>query len=589
MKNMEFLPATPDEARKPGINEFDVIIVTADAYVDHPAFGAAIIGRYLQSLGLTVGIIPQPDWRDTKDFTALGKPRLFFGVTAGNLDSMLSLYTPQRKIRSDDPYSENGSAGKRPYLPTIVYTNRIKQAFDGVPVVIGGIEASLRRVAHYDFYTDKVRPSILLDSKADLLVYGNAEAPLKEIVARLKAGASFGNIKDVRGTAAPLGKNEIERLKSAQVPRGFKSIPSFEQAAADKDAFCAMTCIVVENLNPYTASTLLQESGTRGVLINPPAFPLSTDELDRIYELPFTRKAHPLYKGKIPALEVVGCSVISHRGCYGGCNFCTLYLHQGKIIQSRSKDSVLREISRFAKGAVITDVGGPTANMYGTACRDIESLKTCRRRSCLYPSVCKNLSTSADAYLDLLDSVRRHPGVRAVYVNSGVRADLALKNPRFITELAGRYTQGHLSAAPEHCDKNILELMGKPGIETFDEFAKMFINDSRRAGKKQYIIPYFIIGHPGADGNSELGIAGYLQRHDMKVRQIQEFCPTPMSVSTAMYYTGKNPFTGTAVYVEKRLSQKKMWKKIVIGQRFTFRKKRDKTGKRGSRSIRHGG
>lgn len=563
---MNFLPTTISEAKRRGWDELDVIIVSADAYVDHPAFAAAIIGRFLESPGLRVGIIPQPDWRGTADFKALGRPRLFFGVTAGNLDSMVALYTSQRKIRSDDPYSEGGTAGMKPYLPSIVYTNRLKEIYKGVPVVLGGIEASLRRIAHFDFYTGKVRPSLLIDSKADMLVYGNGEAPLKEIVARFKRGQKIPNMTDIPGTAIPVGKSSRKTILSG---REAVIIPAYEDAVGDKDKFLLMTRIIADNLNPFSARPLFQSTGNRGVLVNPPAKPLSAKELDGIYELPFCRKAHPRYKAKIPALSIVETSIVSHRGCYGGCSFCALALHQGRFIQSRSTKSIEKEAMNIADNSrdgevTITNVGGPTANMYGTGCRDKQLQGSCRRTSCLYPNICKNLDTSHGEFRKVLGQLRKNKKIKHVFVNSGIRYDLALMDRAFIDELARHYTPGQLSAAPEHSVEELLCLMGKPDIRKFEEFAAAFNGAGKKAGKKQYIIPYFIIGFPGASEATERALAEYIRRNRITVEQIQEFYPTPMSIATAIYYTGKDPFTGKSVKVEKRLGIIKRWKKMIV-------------------------
>lgn len=561
-KKSFFLPVTLREADALGWKELDVILVSADAYADHPSFAPALIGRFLLSLGLRTGIIPQPDWRGTDDFRKLGRPRLFFGVTAGNLDSMVALYTAQRKIRSEDAYSENGKTGKRPYLPTVVYTNRLKEAFRETPVLTGGIEASLRRLSHYDFYTDRIRPSVLLDAKADMLVYGNGEAPLKEIVHRLKKGERLQDIRDVRGTVIPLGGSEMTLRK------GDIRLPPFETVRDDKSAFSEMTGIIMENLNPFLASPLFQSAGSRAVRVNPPSLPLSTGEMDRLYELPFTYRAHPMYKKEIPALKTVENSVTSHRGCYGGCSFCSLYLHQGKFIQSRSPSSIRKEVQRFprhSRGVIVRNIGGPTANMYGTFCKDAGAQKKCLRRSCLVPAPCPNLAFSQKALRNLLREISAMQGVRAVFISSGIRHDLALLDREFIRELAFHHTPGHLSVAPEHSEKKVLRVMGKPDIACFDLFANLFAGYSREAGKKQYLMPYFIVGHPGADQKTETALALYVRKKKIRMNQIQEFYPTPMSVATSMYHTGTDPRTGEKTAAEKKLSLKKEWKRGLTG------------------------
>lgn len=558
-----FIPTTRKEAKQRNIPEFDVILVTADAYIDHPAFGAAIIGRYLESLNLRVGIIPQPDWKNTEDFTVLGRPGLFFGVTGGNLDSMVALYTAQRKIRSDDAYSEGGIPGRRPEMPTVIYTQRIKQAFKGVPVVIGGIEASLRRIAHYDFYREVVKPSILLDAKADMLVYGNGEAPLRDLVKRLQSGAEFQDIRDIRGTAVPV-KGRDKSLHTDAI-----NLPSLEAVRTDKSAFADMTLAILDNLNPYAARPLLQETGTRAVRINPPAIPLTTEELDAVYALPFLRKAHPRYRDEIPALRTVRHSIISHRGCYGGCRFCALTFHQGKIIQSRSRESILSEVEQITsqrkKPVIITDIGGPTANMYMTGCRD-QGEKNCTRGSCLYPNICPRLETDSTAYETVLNDVLSHPGVRGVFINSGVRYDLALKNKSFIRELVRKHTGGHVSVAPEHCSSSVLHLMGKPDINTYMKFRNIFQEIAgQEEAKDIFLMPYLIIGFPGASPETEKELEEFVHRNRIKMEQIQEFTPTPMTPATAMYYTETDIFTHTPIHVEKKSSVKKKWKQRIIG------------------------
>lgn len=557
-----FLPTTRGEAAALGWDALDVVLVSGDAYVDHPSFAPAIIGRFLQSLDLRVGIIPQPDWRRPADFAALGRPRLFFGVTAGNIDSMVAHYTAQRKIRTQDAYTEHGAHGRRPYLPTVVYTNRLKAAFKDVPVLLGGIEASLRRVAHYDFYRDTVRAPIVLDAKADLLVYGNGEAPLAEIVARMQAGEPLRAIKDVRGTVVPLAGDDPPG-------DGAVTLPSFEAARDDTAAFALMTRQILENLNPYTARPLVQHAGTRRIRVNPPALPLDTATLDRVYALPFMRRPHPRYKGHIPAFGMIAGSVTAHRGCHGGCSFCALSLHQGRLIQSRSRESILAEVAGLVRSGrtVVTDIGGPTANMYGTGCRDTDALRRCTRSSCLFPSFCPHLATDAAAYLDLLKAARAVPGVAAVYVNSGVRYDLALHNPAFVAELVNHHVQGELSVAPEHCDEGMLALMHKPPPGVFEEFLALFRSACDRAGRRRHgVAPYLITGHPGATDATEEALGRFVRAHGLVADQIQEFYPTPMTLSTAIYHTGTDIFTGRPLAASKKLGDKRRWKERILGR-----------------------
>ncbi len=549
------------EARKRGWNELDVILISSDAYVDHPSFAAGIIGRYIESFKMRVGIIAQPDWHNIEDFKKLGRPKYFFGVTAGNLDSMVSLYTAQRKIRREDKYSEGGLNNQRPYLPGIVYTNRLKQAFKNVPVIIGGIEASLRRIAHYDYYQDKIRPSILLDAKADLLVYGNGEKPLKEIIPRLKKGESIKSFNNIRGTAIPVSKADKNNIKNVI------RVTSFEQVKEDKDKFLKMTRVYLENMNPYNAKAIYQDTGTRGVLINPPSYPLSSPEIDEIYNLPYSYTAHPSYKKEIPALKVVETSITSHRGCYGGCNFCSIYMHQGKFIQSRSLKSMQDEINILSKKKrkelTLQDVGGPTANMYGTYCKYVKSRNKCKSKSCLYPVICRNLSTSMKSYSFILNEIRQSRAVEKVFINTGIRTDLALKDRRFITQIVRYHTSGRLSTAPEHCDPEVLKIMGKPSISQYNEFARLFIEENKKVNKKQFLSPYFIVGHPGADDRTEEQLSNYIKSNHYSPEQIQEFYPTPMTVSTAIYYSGKDLYSNREIKVQKKTGIKKQWKKNV--------------------------
>lgn len=542
---------------------FDVILVTADAYVDHPSFGIALIARYLQSLGISVAILPQPDMHTIQSFKQCRRPRLFFGVTAGNLDSMVALYTAQRKRRSDDAYSEGGVSGKRPYLPCIAYTNAIKRVHKNVPVVLGGLEASLRRIAHYDYYTDTIRKSILLDAKADMLIYGNGEQPLCELVTQLQKGKEISSLTHIRGTVVPVNATE---KKSYQ---GIHHLPSFEIVKTNPHAFMNMTIMVQENMNPSTAQTLYQDYGTRGIVINPPSFPLTQQQLDAIYGLPFTRKAHPLYQKEIPALKVVETSITAHRGCYGGCSFCTLYLHQGKTIQSRSHTSIISEAkqmvqNRHKKLVVLSDVGGPTANMYGTQCKSKRFSSSCKRFSCIFPTLCIHLQCDTKDYCTLLASLRSISGIKQVYINSGIRYDLAMRQPDFLQEFIAHYAQGHISVAPEHCDAQILTSMHKPPLDVFETFSQIFLKQTRKQQKHYYLMPYFIIGFPGSHDSTEQALAQYMKRKHIHMQQIQEFYPIPMALATAIYVTGLDPYTRKPIPIEKKLSFKKRWKSRIV-------------------------
>lgn len=556
----DFLPTSRTEMERLGWDSLDVIIVTADAYVDHPSFGAALIGRYLLGMGLRVGIIPQPDWSDARSFTVLGRPNLFFGVTAGNLDSMINLYTAQRKKRSEDLYSEGGQPDKRPYLPSIVYSQKIREAYKNILIVLGGIESSLRRVAHYDFYQDSLRQSILLDAKADLLIYGNAEKPLSLLIKRLKKGESPKEIIDLPGSVVSLGKNDLQSEEKISY------LPDYAEVKSKPEQFIKMMRLILDHMNPYNGRILRQRYGDRVIQINPPPLPLTMQEMDHIYSSFFSRRAHPMYMNPIPALEVVETSITAHRGCYGGCHFCGLGLHQGKDIQIRSEESILGEVKRLVNEhhkQRISDIGGPTANMYGTGCGNKEARSLCKRVSCLVPAICKHLRLDHRAYLHLLRRVRNTNGIKQVSINSGIRTDLALTSPLFIEELASYYTAGRLSTAPEHCEQDILNLMGKPSIEKFEKFKKIFDQLSHSKGKKQFIVPYFIIGHPGSTEQSEMKIRDFIRKNRFKSDQIQEFYPTPMTISSIIYWTGKDYFTGNSIKVTKKLGEKKKWKYLI--------------------------
>mgnify|MGYP000094313889 CR=1 FL=1 len=528
---------TRDEMAARGWEELDVLLVSGDAYVDHPSFGVALLARLLEAEGYRVGVVAQPRWDSTDDVARMGRPRLFAGVTAGAVDSMLARYTAARKTRRDDPYSPAGRAGMRPTRATIVYTNLVQRAFPGLPVVIGGLEASLRRLAHYDYWDNAVRRSLLLDSKASLLVYGMAERQIVEIARRLRAGESLSGIR---------GAAQIAPHAEA-LPAGAVRLPSFEQVASDKRAFMEMTREAERQANPCCAAPLAQAHGGRWLVVHPPAEPLSTAEMDRLYELPFARRAHPFYREPIPALDPVEFSITVVRGCFGGCAFCTLGLHQGKIIQSRSEASVLREARALIASprfrGTITDLGGPTANMYALGCANPAAQRLCRRPSCLWPDVCRNLGADHGAQIRLLRAVRRLPGVKHVFISSGVRHDLALLDLQYVEELVAHHVSGHLKVAPEHVSEDVLRLMRKPSFERYDEFQRHFDRVSQRARKKQYLLPYLIAGHPGASAESAQELAQELRRRGLRVEQAQEFLPIPMTVSTAQYYTGLNPET----------------------------------------------
>ena len=555
LKVMTFLPTTKKEMQALGWDQCDVILVTGDAYVDHPSFGAAVIGRALESRGFKAGIIAQPDWRSTADVMRLGRPRLFFGVTSGNIDSMLHHYTANKKLRHDDPYSPGGRHGLRPNRAVIVYSNLIRQAYRDVPIVLGGIEASLRRLAHYDYWDDAVRRSILFDAKADLLVYGMGERAVGRIAGLLKAECKMQNaeLQSIPGTAVICRGSDLPKFGASE----YAELPSFEEVSKSKEAFNKAFIAASNEANPYFGKRLLQKHGDRYLLVNPPALPLDPKELDAVYALPYQRQAHQSYREPVPALETVRWSITSHRGCYGGCSFCTLYFHQGPVIQSRSSGSVLDEIKLLAKDpkfkGVISDIGGPTANMYGTGCKAGGREKFCRKPSCLAPQVCQNLKPGQHASVKLWHEAMKVPGIKKIFVASGVRYDLALHDSKYLKELVQKRTGGHLKVAPEHCSAHVLQQMNKPGINAFVEFLEIFRRLSRR---EQYLVPYLISSHPGCKYDDMLELKRFLKKNGLAVEQVQDFIPLPMTASAAMYHTGKNPYTGEDLFVERTAAGK---------------------------------
>ena len=561
-----------------GWDSVDVVFVTGDAYVDHPSFAAALLARVLEADGLRVGILAQPDWHSAEPWKTFGPPNLAFCVSAGNLDSMINHYTANRKVRNSDAYSPDGQIGLRPDRATLAYCQRAREACPGCVVIAGGVEASLRRLAHYDYWSDKIKRSMVLDSKADLLVYGMGEMPLLEILRRLKNGEPISTIRDVRGTAYRLKKTE-------DLPEETETIihlPSLEEVEADKSQFAKMTRLIYENLNPYLGITLVQENDLEAVVVNPPSLPMDTPELDRIYALPFTRKPHPHYKGKkIPAFETIKNSIQIHRGCFGGCTFCSLTAHQGKVIQSRSVESIVAEAEQLTEpqsldcakrqtqskdcgSVIITDLGGPTANMYALGCKNESAKQRCRRLSCLSPTMCPHLQTDHSALLKLMRAVRKIEGISKVFIASGVRTDLALCDERYVRELVEHHTGGQLSAAPEHTHPAVLELMNKPPIEQYDQFCSMFANVSKKLGKEQYVVPYLMAGFPGTTLAMTIEAAVYLKRHGIRSEQVQEFVPGPFELATCMYYTGLNPITGQPVYVPFRLRERRLQKALLM-------------------------
>jgi uncharacterized radical SAM protein YgiQ len=601
-----FLPTSRAEMEALGYEACDVIIVSGDAYVDHPSFGMAVIGRVLEAQGFRVGIIAQPDWNDVEAFRALGRPQLFFGVAAGNMDSMINHYTADRKIRSDDAYTPGGVAGQRPDRATLVYTQRCREAFKDVPVVIGGIEASLRRIAHYDYWQDKVRRSVLVDSKADLLVYGNAERAIVEVAHRLAKKQPIETITDVRGTAfmvrdahAPQGFMEIDSsevdlpgridehinpymtvadAKGAQCVTGQEQptaavvampvsrrtgavklpprdqtvirMPAYEQVKSDAVLYAHANRVLHLETNPGNARALVQRHGERDLWINPPPIPLATPEMDHVFDLPYARAPHPSYgDANIPAWEMIRFSVNIMRGCFGGCTFCSITEHEGRIIQSRSADSIIREIEDMrdkVRGftGVVSDLGGPTANMYRIACKSREIEAACRKPSCVYPGICPNLDTDHSSLIKLYRRARSVRGVKKVLIGSGLRYDLAVRSPEYVKELVTHHVGGYLKIAPEHTENRPLTKMMKPGIGSYERFKQLFEQYSAEAGKKQYLIPYFIAAHPGTSDEDMMQLALWLKKNGFKADQVQTFYPSPMATATAMYHTDLNPLKG---------------------------------------------
>jgi len=620
-----FLPMSRAEMDALGWDSCDVIVVTGDAYVDHPSFGMAIIGRLLEAQGFRVGIIAQPDWQSAEPFKALGKPNLFFGITAGNMDSMVNRYTSDRRIRSDDAYTPGGAGGQRPDRSVIVYSQRTREAFPDVPIVIGGIEASLRRIAHFDYWSEKIRRSVLLDAKADLLVYGNAERQIVDIAHRLASGESIAAIQDLRGTVfvrkvVPEGYVEIDsthldtpgplnppidpyamednggtkaleaeqpaaaapervvrfvrRVKNADREHSVIRLPAFEQVVDDPVMYAHASRILHLEANPGNARALVQRHGNVDVWLNPPPIPLTTREMDQVYELPYQRRPHPFYgEAEIPAYKMIRFSIAIQRGCFGGCTFCSITEHEGRIIQSRSEDSILREIEKVRDTVpgftgVISDLGGPTANMYRLACKSREIESACRRPSCVYPGVCPNLNTDHAPLIQLYRKARAIPGIKKVLIASGVRYDLAIESPEYVKELAQHHVGGYLKIAPEAIGEGPLSKMMKPGVGTYYRFKELFDRYSKEAGKEQYLIPYFIAAHPGTTDEDMLELALWLKKNGFRADQVQAFLPSPMATATAMYHSGKNPLRRVArgsedVVIPKGLKVRRLHKAFL--------------------------
>ncbi|HXP96914.1 MAG TPA: YgiQ family radical SAM protein, partial [Telmatospirillum sp.] len=585
------LPMSRAEMDALGWDSCDIILVTGDAYVDHPSFGMAVIGRVLEAQGFRVGIIAQPEWSDAAAFATLGKPNLFFGVTAGNMDSMVNRYTSDRRLRHNDSYTPNDEAGKRPDRSVIVYSQRCREAFRETPIVLGGIEASLRRIAHYDYWSDKVRRSVLMDSKADLLVFGNGERAIIDIAHRLAKGEPVAQLDDIRGTAflrdalpdgwTILASGSIDETPGATdshskpAERTAVRLPSFEQVKDDPVLYAHASRLLHQESNPGNARPLVQKHGNRELWLNPPPIPLTTPEMDGVFALPYARAPHAAYAdAKIAAWDMIRFSVNIMRGCFGGCSFCSITEHEGRIIQSRSEASILKEIEDIrdkTKGftGIISDLGGPTANMYRLACKDRRTESLCRRPSCVFPDICKNLNTDHTPLIELYRKARTLPGIKKVHIASGLRYDLAVRDPAYVKELVTHHVGGYLKIAPEHTEAGPLSKMMKPGIGTYDAFKTMFDKFAKEAGKELYLIPYFIAAHPGTTDEDMMNLALWLKKNGYRADQVQTFLPSPMSLSAAMYYSGRNPLrpvrrTGSEeVFSAKGIIQRRLHKAFL--------------------------
>ena len=586
-KAAPFLPMSRAEMTALGWDACDIVLVTGDAYVDHPSFGMAIIGRLLEAQGFKVGIISQPDWQSAEPFKALGKPKLFFGVTGGNMDSMVNRYTADRRLRHDDAYTPGGEGGRRPDRCTIVYAQRCREAFKDVPIVLGGIEASLRRIAHFDYWSEKVRRSILADAKADLLLYGNAERAVVEVANRLAAGEAPRELDSIRGVAlfrrvpehyTELRADDLESSDEGAARRPGDVVirlPAYEQAEEDREAYARASRVLHRESNPGNARPLVQRHGDRDLWLNPPPIPLTSDEMDAVYDLPYARAPHPSYgDAKIPAWDMIKFSVTIMRGCFGGCTFCSITEHEGRIIQNRSEGSILREIEKIRDKTpgftgVISEIGGPTANMDRRACKDPKIEAACRRPSCVFPDICPNLNTSHDDLIRLYRKVRETKGIKKVMVASGVRYDLAVKSPEYVKELVTHHVGGYLKIAPEHTERGPLDKMMKPGIGAYDRFKEMFDAAAKQAGKKYYLIPYFIAAHPGTTDEDMMNLALWLKKNRYRADQVQTFLPSPMATATAMYHSGVNPLRGVrrgasdTVTAVKGLTQRRLHKAFL--------------------------
>ncbi len=557
-----FLPVSREDMKDRNIDTLDFVYVCGDAYVDHPSFGHAIISRVLESHGYTVGIISQPDWHSAEEFKRLGKPKYAFLVAAGNIDSMVNRYTVNKKVRSDDSYSPGGKGGMRPDRATIVYCNRIREAYPGVPMIIGGIEASLRRFAHYDYWDNKVRRSILLDTRANVLIYGMGEKAIVRLADAMRDGKSLA---DTNVDGCCYIKKTLDTVGD------YIELPSCEEVSTDKRKYAEATKIEYDNQDPIRAKVLVQKHFDRYLIQNKPMMPLNTKELDAVYSLPYMRTWHPMYDkyGGVPAIEEVKFSITNTRGCYGSCNFCALTFHQGRIVQSRSEKSVINEATQMTwdpdfKG-YIHDVGGPTANFYGPGCDKQMKVGTCKDRRCLYPKPCPNLKVTHKKYLDLLRKVRAIPGIKKVFIRSGIRYDYLIsdKDDEFFSELIQHHISGQLKVAPEHISENVLKYMGKPGRKVYDRFCDKFYALNQKYGKKQFLVPYLMSSHPGSTLNDAIELALYIKKHNLHPEQVQDFYPTPFTISTCMFYTGLDPFTMQEVYVPRDMEEKRMQRALL--------------------------
>jgi uncharacterized radical SAM protein YgiQ len=568
MQNSGFLPISKKDMAERGWNELDFILISGEAYVDHPSFGGAIISRLLEHEGYRVGIIALPDWKGTSDFKILGRPRLAFLISSGVIDSMVNHYTASKKIRSEDAYAPGGQAGLRPDRAVIVYANRVREAYKNVPVIIGGIEASLRRFAHYDYWDDAVRRSILVDSRADILVYGMGEKPIVDIAARLSGGAAVSEVTDIRGTAVlhSISQQSLQELGPDQIV-----IPSFDEVKNDKKRYAEAFLVQYQEQDPIRGKAIIQLHGDRYLVQNPPALPLTEPEMDQVYALPYQRTYHPIYEaaGGVPAIREVEFSITSHRGCFGGCSFCALNFHQGRIIQKRSQSSIINEAKKLIwienfKG-YIHDVGGPTANFRNRACEKQEKSGVCKEQQCMTDGGCKNLIVDHREYLQLLRKLREIPEIKKVFIRSGIRYDYLMldKNDEFFEELCQHHVSGQLKVAPEHVVDKVLQRMGKPSRKVYDQFVKKFKAINEKLGKDQYLVPYLISSHPGSDLSAAVELAEYLRDLHHTPEQVQDFYPTPGSLSTCMFYTGLDPRTMEEVYVPKSPKEKAMQRALL--------------------------